>query len=76
MSGNALARLSPQFDRKYTEVDRPSIPYKRSLKAFPLAVRYWVRSEGAFHEEAWMIRNMVYEKINVLIGTQWVYANN
>ncbi len=47
----ALAALSPEFDRMYAEVGRPSIPPERLLKASLLIDFYSVRSERAFCEE-------------------------
>ena len=47
----ALAALSPEFDRMYAEVGRPSIPPERLLKASLLISLYSVRSERAFCEE-------------------------
>jgi transposase len=47
----ALAALSPEFDRMYADVGRPSIPPERLLKASLLIALYTVRSERAFCEE-------------------------
>jgi transposase len=47
----ALAGLSPEFDRMYAEDGRPSIPPERLLKASLLIALYSVRSERAFCEE-------------------------
>src|SRR5262245_124148 len=48
---DALAELSPWFDRMYAETGRPSIPPERLLKASLLIALYSVRSERAFCEE-------------------------
>ena len=47
----ALERLSPEFDRMYADVGRPSIPPERLLKASLLIALFSVRSEHAFCEE-------------------------
>src|SRR5215207_6515025 len=47
----ALAALSPVFDRMYAAGGRPSIPPERLLKASLLIALYSVRSERAFCEE-------------------------
>ena len=47
----ALAGLSPEFDRMYADDGRPSIPPERLLKASLLIALYSVRSERAFCEE-------------------------
>jgi transposase len=51
LADDALAKLSPEFDRMYAEVGRPSIPPERLLKASLLIAHYSVRSERAFCEE-------------------------
>jgi transposase len=51
VADRALAALSPEFDRMYAEVGRPSIPPERLLKASLLIALYTVRSERAFCEE-------------------------
>ena len=51
VADQALERLSPEFDRMYAEVGRPSIPPERLLKASLLIALYSVRSERAFCEE-------------------------
>ena len=51
LADEALARLSPEFDRMYAAVGRPSIPPERLLKASLLIALYTVRSERAFCEE-------------------------
>jgi transposase len=51
LADEALARLSPVFDRMYAEDGRPSIPPERLLKASLLISLYSVRSERAFCEE-------------------------
>ncbi|MFQ5932961.1 MAG: IS5 family transposase [Nitrospiraceae bacterium] len=51
LADEALARLSPEFDRMYADVGRPSIRPERLLKASVLIALYSVRSERAFCEE-------------------------
>src|ERR671933_3010411 len=51
LADEALADLSPVFDRMYAENGRPSIPPERLLKASLLIALYSVRSERAFCEE-------------------------
>lgn len=51
IADEALAELSPLFDRMYAEIGRPSIPPERLLKASLLISLYSVRSEQAFCEQ-------------------------
>jgi len=51
LADEALERLSPEFDRMYAAVGRPSIPPERLLKSSLLIALYTVRSERAFCEE-------------------------
>jgi SAM-dependent methyltransferase len=51
LADEALAELSPLFDRMYAETGRPSIPPERLLKASLLIALYSVRSERASCEE-------------------------
>lgn len=51
LADGALAALSPEFDRMYAQMGRPSIPPERLLKASLLIDLYSVRSERAFCEE-------------------------
>ena len=51
LADEALARLSPGFDRMYADVGWPSIPPERPLKASLLISLFSVRSERAFCEE-------------------------
>ena len=51
LADEALARLSPEFDRMYADVGRPSIPPERLLKASLLIALFSVRSERASCEE-------------------------
>jgi transposase len=51
LADDALAELSPLFDRMYAEAGRPSIPPERLLKASLLMALYSVRSERAFCEQ-------------------------
>ena len=48
VADEALARLSPEFDRMYSKVGRASVPPERLLKASLLISLYSVRSERAF----------------------------
>ena len=50
VADEALARLSPEFDRMYSKVGRASVPPERLLKASLLISLYSVRSERAFCE--------------------------
>ena len=45
MVGEALAALSPEFERLYAKFGRPSIPPERLLRALLLQAFYSVRSE-------------------------------
>jgi transposase len=51
LADQALAELSPEFDRMYADMGRPSIPPERLLKASVLIALYSVRSERAFCEQ-------------------------
>ena len=51
VADRALAELSPEIDRMYSAVGRPSIPPERQLKASLLIALYSVRSERALCEE-------------------------
>jgi transposase len=51
LADEALAELSPLFERMYAEVGRPSIPPEQLLKASLLMALYSVRSERAFCEQ-------------------------
>lgn len=51
LADDALAELSPLFDRMYAEVGRPSIPPEHLLKASLLMALYSVRSERSFCEQ-------------------------
>ena len=51
LADRALAQLSPEFDRMYAQVGRPSIPPERLLKASLLISLYSVRSERGFCEQ-------------------------
>ncbi len=46
-----LAQLSPQFDRMYATVGRPSIPPEKLLRAQLLQMLYTIRSERLLMEE-------------------------
>jgi transposase len=51
LADQALAALSPEFDRLYSDVGRPSIPPERLLKSSLLIALFSLRSERAFCEE-------------------------
>lgn len=51
LANRALAHLSSEFDRMYSQVGRPSIPPERLLKSSLLIALYSVRSERAFCEQ-------------------------
>ncbi len=51
LADEALARLSPEFDRMYVDARWPSIPPERLLKASLLIALFSVRSERTFCEE-------------------------
>ena len=48
LADQALKALSPDLDRMYANVGRPSIPPERLLKSSLLIALYSVRSERAF----------------------------
>ena len=47
----ALTAVSPELDRLYAAIGRPSIPPERLLKASPLIALFSVRSERSFCEQ-------------------------
>ena len=51
LADQALKALSPDLDRMYVNVGRPSIPPERLLKSSLLIALYSVRSERAFCEQ-------------------------
>src|SRR5262245_62778014 len=51
LAHEVLTGLSAEFDRRYSEVGRPSIPPERLLKATVLMALYTVRSERLFCEQ-------------------------
>ena len=51
MTDAALQGLSPQFDRLYSTVGRPSIPPEQLLRALLLQMLYSIRSERLLMEE-------------------------
>ena len=51
LADRALVQLSPEFDRMYAQIGRPSIPPERLLKASLLISLYSVRSERGFCEQ-------------------------
>ncbi len=51
LADQALKALSPDLDRMYAEVGRPSIPPERLVKSSLLIALYSVRSERAFCEQ-------------------------
>ena len=51
MTDTVLTRLSPRFDRLYSDIGRPSIPPEQLLRALLLQVLYTVRSERLLMEQ-------------------------
>ena len=51
LADQALKALSPDLDRMYADVGRPSVPPERLLKSSLLIALYSVRSERAFCEQ-------------------------
>ena len=51
MADEALRALSPQFDRLYSKIGRPSIPPERLLRALLLQYFYGIRSERLLMEQ-------------------------
>jgi transposase len=51
MTDEALKSLSPEFDRLYSKVGRPSIPPERLLRALLLQCFYGIRSERLLMEQ-------------------------
>lgn len=51
MVDRALAEMSPEFDRMYSSVGRPSIPPERLLRALLIQVLYTIRSERMLMEQ-------------------------
>src|ERR1700745_660018 len=51
MVDQVLKQLSPQFDKMYSKVGRPSIPPEQLLRALLLQMLYSVRSERLLVEE-------------------------
>jgi transposase len=51
LADQALKKLSPDLDRMYAQVGRPSIPPERLLKSSLLIALFSVRSERAFCEQ-------------------------
>jgi transposase len=51
MTDSALRALSPEFDRLYSRVGRPSIPPERLLRASLLQYLYGIRSERLLMEQ-------------------------
>src|SRR5438045_543194 len=51
MVDEALRRLSPEFDKLYSHMGRPSIPPERLLRALLLQVFYSIRSERMLMEQ-------------------------
>ena len=47
----AFAERSPQFDRLYSQIGRPSIPPEQRLRALLVQTRYTIRSERLLMEE-------------------------
>jgi len=51
MTDAVFARLSPRFDRLYSDIGRPSIPPEKLLRALLLQALYTVRSERLLMEQ-------------------------
>ena len=51
MVDQVLKELSPEFDKMYSKVGRPSIPLEQLLRALLLQMLYSVRSERLLVEE-------------------------
>ena len=51
MTEAVLARLSPRFDRLYSDIGRPSVPPEQLLRALLLQALYTVRSERLLMEQ-------------------------
>ena len=51
LTDDALRSMSPQFERLYSTMGRPSIPPEQLLRALLLQVLYTVRSERLLMEE-------------------------
>src|SRR5882762_4102319 len=51
MTDAVLGRLSPRFDRLYSDIGRPSIPPEQLLRALLLQALYTVRSERLLMEQ-------------------------
>src|SRR5216117_4077020 len=51
MTDGVFARLSPRFDRVYSDIGRPSIPPEKLLRALLLQGLYTVRSERLLMEQ-------------------------
>ena len=51
LTDEALAALSPRFDRMYSDMGRPSIPPEQLLRALLLQSLYTIRSERLLMEE-------------------------
>ena len=51
MVDKVLKELSPEFDKMYSKVGRPSIPPEQLLRALLLQMLYSVRSERLLIEE-------------------------
>jgi transposase len=51
LADDALRRLSPEFDKLYSRVGRPSIPPERLLRALLLQCFYTIRSERLLMEQ-------------------------
>ena len=51
MTDEVLVRLSPRFDRMYSDIGRPSIPPEQLLRALVVQSLYTIRSERLLMEE-------------------------
>jgi transposase len=78
LADQALVELSPEFDRLYSKIGRPSIPPERLLKSSLLIALFSVRSERALCEELdynllfrWFLDMGVFEpSFNVTVFTK------
>ena len=70
LADQALAALSPEFDRMYAEAGRPSIPPERLLKASVLIALYSVRVSGPSEELDYHLLFRWFLDMN-LIGAQF-----
>ena len=70
LADEALAVLSPTFDKIYSTTGRPSIPPERLLKAGLLMTLFTVRSERQFCEQ--LDYNLLYRWFLDMDMTEWL----